>query len=439
MAEPVALGVKPPTPMTLGDMINIARGAQAYQQAEQANPLTLQRAQMEIEQAQKMNPLAVSKSIEDVKQAQMGTEKTKAELNAYYKDQSRKTFGGLLTDKDFDPLNPNPAGIKVKLQEAHDYLTNVLGVPEHESKTQAKLLEHIDKYGVEGARRVIQGIANGVQQAGTSSEQFAQANRAPTQLETGAQTILKPTSRYQLGQPTLTQEKELPPTTEVIGSSGERQLIGPLSQRTTPNLQTSLGPGQEKLLTAGGEVASEDWKRTSEQAQNAPSRIGIFQNIKKLSPEAFTGVGGQRKELAAGILNAIGVSAYEAEKVSTEELAKNSALLAMAGGNTDAARALAEIATPNKKLNEKAIRGIADQLIGVEKMNIARASYLAPVQNDVTKYAQRKQQFDTIADSRLFQEMSKEDVAKLKASMSKAEQDDLTRKVRMARQLGVIQ
>ena len=27
----------------------------------------------------------------------------------------------------------------VKLQEAHDYLTNVLGVPEHESKTQAKL------------------------------------------------------------------------------------------------------------------------------------------------------------------------------------------------------------------------------------------------------------------------------------------------------------
>jgi len=47
MAEPVALGVKPPTPMSLGDMINIARGAQAYQQAEQINPLALQRAQQE--------------------------------------------------------------------------------------------------------------------------------------------------------------------------------------------------------------------------------------------------------------------------------------------------------------------------------------------------------------------------------------------------------
>ena len=47
MAEPVALGVKPPTPMSLGDMMNIARGAQAYQQAEQVNPLLLQRAQQE--------------------------------------------------------------------------------------------------------------------------------------------------------------------------------------------------------------------------------------------------------------------------------------------------------------------------------------------------------------------------------------------------------
>ena len=45
MAEPVALGIKPPAQMTLGDMVNIARGAQAYQQAEQVNPLALQQQQ----------------------------------------------------------------------------------------------------------------------------------------------------------------------------------------------------------------------------------------------------------------------------------------------------------------------------------------------------------------------------------------------------------
>ena len=45
MAEPVALGIKPPQGMSLGDMVNIARGAQAYQQAEQVNPLMLQQQQ----------------------------------------------------------------------------------------------------------------------------------------------------------------------------------------------------------------------------------------------------------------------------------------------------------------------------------------------------------------------------------------------------------
>jgi hypothetical protein len=51
MADAVALGIKPPAQMTLGDMVNIARGAQAYQQAEQANPLALQKAQIEIQKA----------------------------------------------------------------------------------------------------------------------------------------------------------------------------------------------------------------------------------------------------------------------------------------------------------------------------------------------------------------------------------------------------
>jgi len=74
MADPVALGIKPPTPMSLADMVSIARGAQAYQQAEEANPLVLQKARMEIEQAQKMNPLAVGKSTEELAQQKIKTE-----------------------------------------------------------------------------------------------------------------------------------------------------------------------------------------------------------------------------------------------------------------------------------------------------------------------------------------------------------------------------
>jgi len=44
---PVATGIQPPPQMSLGDMMNIARQGQAYQQAEQINPLALQQAKQQ--------------------------------------------------------------------------------------------------------------------------------------------------------------------------------------------------------------------------------------------------------------------------------------------------------------------------------------------------------------------------------------------------------
>jgi hypothetical protein len=37
----ISLGGKPPPTMTLPDMLNLARGAQAYRQAQQLNPVEL--------------------------------------------------------------------------------------------------------------------------------------------------------------------------------------------------------------------------------------------------------------------------------------------------------------------------------------------------------------------------------------------------------------
>jgi hypothetical protein len=50
----------PNMPQTsLSDMMNLARNAQAYQQAGQMNPLLLQQQQLQLEQAKQLNPLAV--------------------------------------------------------------------------------------------------------------------------------------------------------------------------------------------------------------------------------------------------------------------------------------------------------------------------------------------------------------------------------------------
>jgi hypothetical protein len=72
---------KPQNQMSLGDIVGLARGAQAYQQAEQLNPLALQKAQMEIEQAKKTNPLTVQKLTAEAGTAQTGEKKSQLELN----------------------------------------------------------------------------------------------------------------------------------------------------------------------------------------------------------------------------------------------------------------------------------------------------------------------------------------------------------------------
>ena len=75
----------------IADMLNLARGVQAYQQAQELNPLQLQKAQMEIEQAKKLNPLAVEKAT-----AETGV--SKLNLNSAQTEKLYGLAGGVLND-----------------------------------------------------------------------------------------------------------------------------------------------------------------------------------------------------------------------------------------------------------------------------------------------------------------------------------------------------
>jgi hypothetical protein len=84
-------------------------------------------------------------------------------------------------------------------------------------------------------------------------------------------------------------------------------------------------------------------------------RIGIFQNIKKLTPESFTGPTAERRQAVASFAQVLGIPLATLESASTDELVKNTKLLQLAGGNTDAARALAEFANPNTKMTKEEV------------------------------------------------------------------------------------
>ena len=447
---PAAAGIRPVPQTSLADMIGVARGAQAYQQAQQVNPLQVQQAQAELQRIQGLMPEEIKRATAEARvseetatpritEAQLRAEQAGVDLNQHYANISRGVYGGLLTDPDF--VTNNSGAMVKKLENAAKFLKES-GVPTHKSSMH----DQLTKLAETDPKAAYQMIQNGIQQGGGVTSQFAQANAPFQQVATGQGTQLIPTNQYQQTRPGIFVQQQLPPTTPVVNpATGQTEYLGsqPLPTPGAPVVApkpviAAVGAPQQAMLTATGAVVGPDWVQTVQDASNANTRIGLFQDIKKYAPEAFTGVGGERKALSAGILRLVGIDAYTAEQTATEQLAKNANLLALAGGNTDAARSLAEAANPNKKLNEESIKKIADQLIGVEKMKLAKQQYLQPFTTDAQEYQKRKLQFDNVADPRLFQEMTPDSVAKLKASMSPAAIKELTDKIQAARALGIL-
>lgn len=224
---------------------------------------------------------------------------------------------------------------------------------------------------------------------------------------------------------------ELPPATPVI-RDGKPGYLG------NQNLQSTMTPAQTAASTGSGAVVSNDWAETSKAATDAPGRIAIFQTIKKLVPESFTGALGEKKQFSASLAQSLGLNVAELEASSTDELAKNTKLLALAGGNTDSARALAELANPNNKMTKEGMIRVTNQLLGIENYKAAKGKFLQDVSNDPTAYQQKLFQWNNAADPRFFQEMSKDEAAKAFAAMSPSEIKTLRDKKALAKQLGIL-
>jgi len=497
----LALGLKPPPSISLADMINIARGVQAYQQAEQINPLALQQAQQatrtgeinlgvaEQQNAERTNlqrffsdpenfqtsgridlnkvnkivpqiaPLTgreIMKNVADLASAQSSADSAIRGLSqdAREKIASRLSIMGRLGISDPQIIGKELDNLVIEfgndknvsdMANRYKYILSRSGdtISPNDLMKEATMVLSVGQQEEKFAPKV--GVADVGGQLRETITTPSVAGQAP-RVEIGktlAQKTLSPGTEI-----TLTEGNQygLPAGTKIFvggtsgGATGVRpeQMGQPKTKQAATPLISSQAPQVSSTIAANTQVANEDWKKTSELAASAEQRIGIFQKIKKLAPEAFTGAAGDRRATAASILNLAGISAFEAEKVSTDELAKNTNLLTLAGGNTDAARLLAEAANPNKKMEKESIIKVADQLIGIEKMGQAKANYLSQFRNNPELYQSELQKFNRVADPRIFQETTPEEVAKLKKSMSKEEQKALSDKIRMAREMGLL-
>ena len=475
----VATGIRPAEGMKLSDIMSLASNAQTLQQAKQLNPLQLEKAQIELNQLRETSPLTI-------RQQEAATKLAEETLNPKIEAEKAKSKKEVETVESIIGKAKSEAATAATGSESAAFKF----ATDQSNAIAARLTPHINDRLVIAAERDPKGInaeelgklvyKYGKEQAdalGISKEkaeklivpyvfeattnpggyrEFLKSKLLATVDAPARISAMQPTgiavstgaggytastneySKYPPGTaiPGTTFVNQPPPTTPVVNSLGQKQLLGAPGN---PPVLTELSPQQIKILEAGGNVVAEDWKDTSAKGASAANTIGTLQNIKKYANDAFTGVGGARKSLAAGIANSIGISAYEAERTATDVLAKNANLLALTGGNTDAARALAEASNPNAKMNLDAIRTATDQLIGLEKLKTAKYNFLAPVKNDAIQYQQKLQQFNSVADPRIFQEMTPAEVKKLKSSMSAAAQKELGDKIRLAKQLGIIQ
>ena len=180
----------------------------------------------------------------------------------------------------------------------------------------------------------------------------------------------------------------------------------------------SLGLGDRQTAEILPAAVKTDWEKTSAAANVAQQNIGVLQNIKKFSGDAKTGFAADRRALASSLGDYLGIPAATLAKTNTDLLAKNANMLALVGGNTDAARALAEAANPNIHMNAEAIRHAADQIIAQNKLAIKKSQYLQSSLKNADEYNHKLVDWNAVADPRVLQlnDMSPEEKAALRKS-----------------------
>jgi len=414
MAEPVALGVKPPQVMTLGDMVNIARGAQAYQQEQQMNPLALQKAQMEIQQAQKINPLAVIKATEEAKQQQIGTTQKQLELDTSHFNLAGNILSGLETRAQALAKKGDSATALKELKAARAWM-DASGIPYKADGAvgQAeKQLANKDFTGylatLENMRNVLGGAASRYQanlpQTATlagAPATFTPATGAATPLEIGGQQTPPPV--------------ETPPKVGATNApqgvtSTQMQLKFPV--RKAGDIRP-LAPNEAKETELGSAYLNGLTSRQTDLSKSRRNLDEVIAQSEKIAQESkkFLGLDtatGTLGALSRGYANIIGDPKY---KQLSKDLAnvQISNLQAMGGDmGTDAGKHLIKMANGDETYPP-------DVLINIARRTYADLNNLDMQATAASKFAQKygdsnlntfKRMWSDNADSKVFEAMS---------------------------------
>lgn len=106
--QPVGTQIRPVQPMSLADMVNMARGVQAYQQAEQINPLELQKSKIETEVAQETAQPKIRKAGAEATTAEIGSQAAQIRFANDQITGIANRLTPLINDRDVIAAEQNP-------------------------------------------------------------------------------------------------------------------------------------------------------------------------------------------------------------------------------------------------------------------------------------------------------------------------------------------
>ena len=359
----------------IADMVNLARGVQSYQQAEQTNPLAIQKAQMEIAQAQKMNPLAVQKSQEEVAQAQIGTKGKQFELNASQTSALYGLAGGVLNDPRIKSGKKEDAlGV---LHEAKQR-ASTYGIPEDVVNGVFNPLFTLGEKNPAALPRALNsivqtGLGSGGQQALQSGAvveingvkyQYNPATGQATPLGSNTQATGQPTpqpSAQPSAQPTSQQQPSQ--------TTGLVRMDMPLSGAGIPQMNAQ----QKERYDEGSVLKSEATKLAQAAAQSKQTTRKIKENIASAAGSAP----GQALRSAGKWL-----AGSEQLDELVKNLAQNQIDQSVLMGNsaaTDAARNVLGLANGSENITPQALAQIVQRAdatsTGLEKFNAGLDNY----------------------------------------------------------------
>lgn len=398
--RPVATEIKPIQGMSLGEMVNMARGAQEYQQAGQMNPLALQIRQLEAQRAQETTPSEIARVQSLGRQQQNVEKKSDLDLQSAYAEKAMGAASALSYSKAFQPDEQgkfNPAAMKQEL----DTIKRVLkyqGVPEHSDGTLNQLDKMIDTDPAQAAQ-----FASNLVRVNASPEQRFQAALPSLQTVSGQPRIFTPQTA-QVSTPTGFQA----PAAQATASTptvGNMKLPYPVRSASQPYLPE---PTESADQTAGQTYRNGLVSRQSTLSTDMRNVDETIAQAEKLAKNLLFPEGGIRGDIERKIRTAVASDEY---KMLAKDLAnlQISNLRALGqGGNTVAGMDLTKVASGDETVPPdvlvKIARRVKSDLTNIDmQANGAEAFKNKYGDNNMNAY---KQLWNANADSKIFEVMN---------------------------------